>query len=551
MEYTQLSDPPAPNRRRCTTEFGLPAITFALCLGACALLFACQCLGRPTWDDSTAALRTELSGSGFGTRTQVDVVLEPGMIVRGVSSAEIGQSFYGIPYARAGRWEDPQTVRWQGIHDATLAGNSCKQTDSPRSSEDCLNLDVITPPFNERTRNSTRRPVFVWFFGGGYLGGSASDFKASGIFPADKLVSRGLVMVIPNFRLGVFGYLGSDRARRNSTGNWGVLDQVMSLKWVSANIHAFGGDPTRVTVGGWSSGAASISAILTMDSSKDLMQAAVMMSGGFTDWAVFSLESAEPTYDALLKQTGCHLSAECLRNGPPCNCLLNVSAARLATLEENLAWAPVVDGVALPMLPYTALQKGKFHPVPLIIGSTLEDCFPTIPDDATDKDFEAWLRQHVPVKKVSHAYELYLGNRTRPQMDWIHKSASPAHWATQRAVADRGQTCLARRVARHWPVGAWQYHWRTRFKGEDTSGFGPGISHSSDQHFLFQKSMPAEYRPAAEGLQQALALFIKDGSPGDWWPAGGGRGPVFYGSGPVVESIRQEQCDFWDSIDGP
>ena len=40
-------------------------------------------------------------------------------------------------------------------------------------------------------------------------------------------------------------------------GNYGFLDMVEALKWINENIRFFGGDPDKVTVGGYNTGGAS------------------------------------------------------------------------------------------------------------------------------------------------------------------------------------------------------------------------------------------------------------------------------------------------------
>ena len=47
-------------------------------------------------------------------------------------------------------------------------------------------------------------------------------------------------------------------------GNYGLLDQAATLRWVNNNIAAFRGDPGRVTLFGHSVGAASVGLLMIM-----------------------------------------------------------------------------------------------------------------------------------------------------------------------------------------------------------------------------------------------------------------------------------------------
>jgi para-nitrobenzyl esterase len=98
------------------------------------------------------------------------------------------------------------------------------------------------------------RPVYVWIHGGGYTTGAGSESSCNG----ENLVNKGLVTVTINYRLGPLGFLAtsalSAESGRNSSGNYGFLDQMAALRWIQRNIVAFGGDPNKVTIGGQSAG---------------------------------------------------------------------------------------------------------------------------------------------------------------------------------------------------------------------------------------------------------------------------------------------------------
>ncbi len=69
---------------------------------------------------------------------------------------------------------------------------------------------------------------------------------------------NGFITVEAQYRLGAFGYLASKDVRAGGQLNAGLLDQRFALEWVQRHIVRFGGDPTRVTLGGESSGAGSV-----------------------------------------------------------------------------------------------------------------------------------------------------------------------------------------------------------------------------------------------------------------------------------------------------
>ena len=69
-----------------------------------------------------------------------------------------------------------------------------------------------------------------------------------------------------NYRVGVDGFMHLPGAPNNR----GILDQIMVLQWVQANIANFGGDPDRVTLAGQSAGAESVAILLGASQAKGL-----------------------------------------------------------------------------------------------------------------------------------------------------------------------------------------------------------------------------------------------------------------------------------------
>src|SRR5262249_18485491 len=128
-----------------------------------------------------------------------------------------------------------------GTIDATSFGSSCPQIGSPfgtaSTNEDCLFLNV-TVPGTISSRN--RLPVMVFIHGGAFVSGNGDLYN-----PSELAVQGKAIVVTINYRLGLLGFMASTALSNSSSqgvsGNYGLLDQQLALRWVQQNISAFGG----------------------------------------------------------------------------------------------------------------------------------------------------------------------------------------------------------------------------------------------------------------------------------------------------------------------
>jgi para-nitrobenzyl esterase len=183
--------------------------------------------------------------------------------VRGFVNSSGVNVFLGIPYAAPPvgdlRWKPPAPPASHDLLDATQYADSCEVTEQQsfggpeRTSEDCLYVNIFTTG-----NRHAAKPVIVWIYGGGNVEGEANDYDGSKQATGGPLGTPTVVVTF-GYRLGLFGFLSESHLNsENGDGNWGnygLLDQQAALRWVKANIAAFGGDPTRVALGGQSAGA--------------------------------------------------------------------------------------------------------------------------------------------------------------------------------------------------------------------------------------------------------------------------------------------------------
>jgi para-nitrobenzyl esterase len=234
---------------------------------------------------------------------------------------------------------------------------------TPALSEDCLFLNVWTPAL----RDGKKRPVLVWFHGGGFTSGSGSSNAYDGV----RLANRGDVVVVSvNHRLNIFAhlYLGEYGEEYADSGSSGILDLVHSLKWVRDNIAEFGGDPGNVLIFGESGGGMKVTTLMAMDDAKGLFHRAVVQSGPYLKLnpAATAAEGAKK----IVEQLG--LSAETIAQIQTLPAEQIETAARaVAEAGQRPTWnGPVLDAKNLKRDPFSPDAPPQSKNVPMMIGTT-------------------------------------------------------------------------------------------------------------------------------------------------------------------------------------
>ena len=294
--------------------------------------------------------------------------IETGLI-SGVPGRSRGiMTYKGIPYAAPPvgdlRFKAPQApVAWEGVRKADQFGAVCPQSGGnnpnapkPNMNEDCLFANVWT----SASSALEKRPVYVWIYGGGFTGGSGSEPQYDG----EALAKKGLVVVTFNYRLGALGFLAtpelSKEGGHNASGNFGLQDDIALLQWVHKNIAAFGGDPNRVTIGGWSAGAGSVGFLTMSPLAKGLFERAIEESHAryshdtelrYLATSYRTLQNAEAAGQKFQQEKGAHSLKE-LRALPWQDLVVQGMGAdqsvETGSGNKPPLFRPVIDGYVLP-----------------------------------------------------------------------------------------------------------------------------------------------------------------------------------------------------------
>jgi para-nitrobenzyl esterase len=535
-----------PIGRRVRTGLAAAAAATAVLTAAAACTTATTATATP--GTSKSAVQNHESGL---------VVATAGGAVRGQAAAA-GREFLGIPYAAppvgALRWQPPRPAApWHGTRAATSYAPHCPQPPGSfgraSTSEDCLYLNVFTPAGN-KARNL---PVMVWVHGGSLRTGESDDYNPAG------LVRDGVVVVTINYRLGALGFLAdSALASRpgGPSGNYGLMDQEAALRWVQRNIHGFGGNPGNVTLFGESAGGLSTLAQLASPGARGLFQRAIVESGTY-DLTQQSLAAAESAGQAFAAKAGC--ASTTAPASTTAACLRRLPVSTILADEDPTGYTPDVDGAVLTQSVKTALARGQFNRVPVVIGTNHDEYrlfvagIQLLGGRVTAANYQTMIASTLGVSAGiagAIAAQYPLGRYPSPPVA-LGAVGTDAIFACHALAAEQS-------LARYVPTFAYE------FNDENApelflppAGFPYGAAHASELPYLFsQTAVPHPVGFSAAQLQLAAAMkqdwtnLAKTGVPAPGWPRFAGTSQRMLSLVPPTPQVEtdfaaQHHCAFW------
>ena len=294
-------------------------------------------------------------------------------------------TWLSVPYAQAPignlRFKNPVPVKtWKDTLDGTEWPYRCVQMGDNKiddySSEDCLYLNIFVPyeVYHKsvmQKKDSFRAPIYIWVHGGSNINGAGIDYDSSTLAAMSDII-----VVTINYRLGPFGFFTI--LDTEAKGNQGFLDQSLAFKWVFENAHLFGGDKTKIAIGGESAGAWDVGFHLLYKPSWPYFSKAIMQSGTPADIGshLRTPEEASKFSVSVAEKLGCNIN----KTQALLTCLQSMSTESFysTSFKEfdkfvDLFMPLVLDPDVFSKQPRKLIENGDFKKCDLLVGyNTLE-----------------------------------------------------------------------------------------------------------------------------------------------------------------------------------
>jgi para-nitrobenzyl esterase len=455
--------------------------------------------------------------------------------------------YRGVPYAKAERFMPPAKVpKWEGVRTALTYGHVSPQVVSSKiddimefagphfywlQGDDCQNLNVWTPAIND----GRKRPVMVWFHGGGFSTGSSVEMP---VYDGENLSKRGDVVVVTvNHRLNVVGFLDLSAygEKYKYSGNLGIMDLVAALEWVRDNIANFGGDPGNVTIFGQSGGGGKVSTLMAAPAAKGLFHKAIIESGA-SRRRTAEQKSTRRIAEFTLQNLGLDKAQADQLQTIPYDRLVAANDKALKQISEELGekgmfgmgmmLSPVMDNDYIPVHPFYTEAPAQSKNIPLMIGSTLNEFGAQPSSDPKLKGSPDWSLDE---------WRAYFKGKYGDKSDALvaayqkaYPDLAPSDWLKVDSIFRSGSIAVAQLKADQngAPVYMWLFTWKTPIM----DGYLKA-SHCAEIPFVFDNIALAEQvtggGKAAYALAEKVSLawinFARYGNPNHKnlpdWPA--------------------------------
>lgn len=481
-------------------------------------------------------------------------------------------TFKGVPYGQdtggENRWLPAKPPKpWKDEYPALIYGANCPQRlhdytakeqsflqdwDDGYLSEDMLKVNVWTPSL------TGRRPVMVYFHGGGFFFGSAYELPSQE--GAQLARHHDVVSVTVNHRLNILGFFDVSEVGGSAyedSVNVGMSDLVASLRWVRENISNFGGDPDRVMIYGQSGGGSKVTTLMGMPSAAGLFHRASVQSGGggnipsgeqskeFARQVIKELGIAPHDVAALQKMEWSKLietgNAVADKMNPPRGAFMMGPPTGPGSVPR-VGFGPTMDGRIINMKSFEEAAPEISKDVPMLIGSVSEEGMRYL-SNPTEQEW------HESLAKM-------LGNDKATALIAAMKKAHPdkAIRTLSYGVAGLGGRNRVQRMAKMKydlhaaPVFQYFFTWQSPM----LDGVA-GAWHTAELAFCFDNTKRCEQgtgnTPQAQALAKKMASawanFARTGNPSQpglaWTPANPTRGQTM---------VFDNQCRMVDDPEG-
>ena len=420
--------------------------------------------------------------------------------IKGIIEKDIAV-FKGVPYAAPPvgslRFMAPvEHLVWKDTLAAQKFGSIATQPGGKQvqGAEDCLSMNIYTP----KTDNK-KRAVVVWVHGGSMTAGAGRGMDGHAFADNDDIVT-----ITINYRLGALGFLYMDDVdkRFSGSGNCGLLDCVMALKWIKQNIASFGGDPNRVTIMGESAGAKLISAVLVSPQSKGLFQQYIAESGSVQ--CIRDVVTAKNERLMVLQQLGLGANDAPKLLTLPADSIMKAQAKVCAGVGGNSFFGPVYDGVIIKEGGYKYAASSELPHIKALIGTNKYEAAAFVSEDAWSKDPENTVLKPLFRDGSPLVYKTYQNEL---------KTSAP-YDAAVKVVTQYMYQMHSYRFAKALSqnnIPVWMY----RFDYDSGEKFG--ARHGVELHYVWSNPKLKDKKPEQDQLDLAMhsawVAFIKTGNP--------------------------------------